>query len=576
VKFQPFIEGEQIILVTDHSALQWAKTYENANRRLAAWGAIYSAYTPGLEIVHRPGKIHDNVDPLSRLRRGPDSVLPSNDPSVPIIPDANNTVLQEKPYRNEPAKKAVSFVAYSIQACLEAPPGTVGKKEVKAVRTQVGRVVKPSRKARENMESPTPDSLMEKGRMQEDDVVDALSFSPANPDVPSTLEAEGGNMDEDSKSDDEQNDILDTPYERAHKREPPPPHIQVAMNGKTLRLWSEAYPSDTNFAQHWKTAKDEHEALWYAGHRYYKDSRGLLFFRDADFIPRLCVPRRMVPSVLIEAHESAHVLAHSGPLKLYQILGDRFYWQRMKKDIERFCASCDVCQKIKPLNFGKFGYLQPNDIPTRPYESISLDLIGPLPESLGYTAILVIVCRLSKHAQFVATTFSLGTSGFAHLFVKNVACRYGLPDSIYADRDGRWFLGFWREVSLQMKIRMALSSARHPQHNGQTEIVNRQLEWMLRAYVAEDRSTWATWLHLLELAYNLTLHASTSHAPYKLLYGFVPKNFLDFVHSTSKRRGPPRTSKDEVLLFLDNIKAHRDAACSAIAQAQVKQAENYN
>jgi hypothetical protein len=52
VKFQPFIEGEKILLVTDHSVLQWVRTYENSNRRLAAWGAVFSAYSPGLEIVH--------------------------------------------------------------------------------------------------------------------------------------------------------------------------------------------------------------------------------------------------------------------------------------------------------------------------------------------------------------------------------------------------------------------------------------------------------------------------------------------------------------------------------------------
>ena len=55
VKFQPFIEGEKVLLVTDHSALQWARTYENSNRRLAAWGAMFSAYTPNLEIIHRAG-----------------------------------------------------------------------------------------------------------------------------------------------------------------------------------------------------------------------------------------------------------------------------------------------------------------------------------------------------------------------------------------------------------------------------------------------------------------------------------------------------------------------------------------
>ena len=52
VKFQPFIEGEKLALVTDHAALQWAKTYENANCRLAAWGTVFSVYAPHLTIIH--------------------------------------------------------------------------------------------------------------------------------------------------------------------------------------------------------------------------------------------------------------------------------------------------------------------------------------------------------------------------------------------------------------------------------------------------------------------------------------------------------------------------------------------
>ncbi len=71
VRFQPFIEGEKITLITDHLALQWAKTYENSNCRLAAWGTVFSAYAPNLEIVHRPGRKHSNVDPLSHLPRSP-------------------------------------------------------------------------------------------------------------------------------------------------------------------------------------------------------------------------------------------------------------------------------------------------------------------------------------------------------------------------------------------------------------------------------------------------------------------------------------------------------------------------
>jgi hypothetical protein len=60
VHFQPFIEGERVLLVTDHAMLTWAKTYKNANRRLAAWGLIFAAF-PQLVIVHRPGRVHSNV-----------------------------------------------------------------------------------------------------------------------------------------------------------------------------------------------------------------------------------------------------------------------------------------------------------------------------------------------------------------------------------------------------------------------------------------------------------------------------------------------------------------------------------
>ena len=80
VKFQPFIEGETLILITDHAALQWACIYENANRRLAAWGAVFAAY-PGLKIVHRVRRVHSNIDPLSRLPR----ISPHNSPIIDEI-----------------------------------------------------------------------------------------------------------------------------------------------------------------------------------------------------------------------------------------------------------------------------------------------------------------------------------------------------------------------------------------------------------------------------------------------------------------------------------------------------------
>jgi reverse transcriptase-like protein/integrase-like protein/chromodomain-containing protein len=68
IKFQSYIEGEKTYAITDHAALTWSKVFQNVNRRLLSWGTVFSAY-PHLKIVHRAGRVHSNVDPISRLRR---------------------------------------------------------------------------------------------------------------------------------------------------------------------------------------------------------------------------------------------------------------------------------------------------------------------------------------------------------------------------------------------------------------------------------------------------------------------------------------------------------------------------
>jgi len=68
IKFQPYIKGETILAVTDHAALTWSKTFQNVNRRLLTWGTVFAAY-PKLRIVHRAGRVHSNINPISRLRR---------------------------------------------------------------------------------------------------------------------------------------------------------------------------------------------------------------------------------------------------------------------------------------------------------------------------------------------------------------------------------------------------------------------------------------------------------------------------------------------------------------------------
>ena len=426
VKYQPFIEGETILLITDHSALQWARTYENANRRLAAWGAVFSAYAPKLEIIHRAGRVHSNVDPLSRLPRAPPAHISPLEGTEPSI-CAKETL--DESQEAVPAEKmaAFTFAAWSIEDCVEEP-----REVLLNVRSRNKNLFDEERE---------PSSKAE-GTCRNEDNSEELDTLKA------TAEYWGATN--------------------------PPPTIHLAMSEEMKAQWKSAYLEDPMFKNIARSRDSRYEELG-PGRQFFVDQDRMIFFNNEDYQPRLCVPVSQRNFILRESHENPLESAHAGPERLWHSLSSRFYWKRMKLDIIKFCKSCDVCQKTKSSNFTKFGMLIPNPIPARPYQSISMDFVVNLPWSDGYKAIYVVVDRLTKHASFIPTSTGLDAEGFALLFVRVIACRFGLPESIITDRDPRWSSDFWMGVAKALGTRMSLSSSHHPQHDGQTEVVNKRV-----------------------------------------------------------------------------------------------------
>ncbi len=168
--------------------------------------------------------------------------------------------------------------------------------------------------------------------------------------------------------------------------------------------------------------------------------------------------------------------------------------------------------------------------------------------------ILVIVDRLSKHTQFLPTTTGIDVEGFALLYVKNVISRFGLPSSIISDHDPRWTLDFWRSVVKHLKTRMVLSLSHHPQHDSQTEVVNKTLKSMLRAYTSEDHNSWAEWLHLLEFTYNSHVHVLIRTTPFQLLLGFQPSSPLTRIMPDLDKAETNYSLSLESKNFLEKIK----------------------
>jgi len=129
------------------------------------------------------------------------------------------------------------------------------------------------------------------------------------------------------------------------------------------------------------------------------------------------------------------------------------------------------------------GKLMPNSIPEKPWTHTSADFITKLPIAQGYNLILVVVDRFMKIVHFIPTTEKTLAEGLARLFRDNVWKLHGLPKSIVSDRGPQFTAGIMWELNRMLGIKSKLSTAFHPQTDGQTERVNQELEQYLRMFI---------------------------------------------------------------------------------------------
>ncbi|KAL8365121.1 hypothetical protein RB595_004100 [Gaeumannomyces hyphopodioides] len=136
-----------------------------------------------------------------------------------------------------------------------------------------------------------------------------------------------------------------------------------------------------------------------------------------------------------------------------------------------------------------------------------------------FNAILVVVCRLTKYVILIPTRADTNAAQFAELFFKRVECVFGTPKSIVSDRDSRITSTFWEEVCKHQIIKRRMSTAYHPQTDGQTEVLNRIIENYLRSYCTQAPDSWASLLPLAAYAYNNSRSFTTGRSPFHFLYG---------------------------------------------------------
>jgi hypothetical protein len=292
----------------------------------------------------------------------------------------------------------------------------------------------------------------------------------------------------------------------------------------------------------------------------------------------LCIPRSDERVRYIREAHTSKIAGHFGVTKTLQNLSRYVFWPRIQHDVARFIRRCVLCSTSKPAN-RKVGLYTPLPVPTRPWESISMDFLGGLPMTRqGNDYLFVVVDRFSKMVVLMPCKKTITSDGAARLFFENVWKLFGLPNSIISDRDSRFLSKFWCALWAMMDTKLKRSTAFHPQTDGQTEVVNRTVVHLLRGYNARHPKTWDESIPFLQFAINHAVHGSTNKSPVEVCLGFLPQSpfDLEFTIESNSALDKGEGERLRAQRFVDQIRKIHSEVEQQLTKAQQKYKERHD
>ena len=246
--------------------------------------------------------------------------------------------------------------------------------------------------------------------------------------------------------------------------------------------------------------------------------------------PQLILPHKLVSAVLLQL-DDARTAAHLGVMKTLRKIQQRYYWLGQRKDVEEWCRQCKVCASRKsPFTHPKAPMQTYTS--TNPMDRVVMDILGPLP----------VTPRGNRYILTIADYFTEWTEAYpmqdmeaptvANIFY-NFVCRFGAPVYLNTDQGRNFESKLIYEVCALLGIEKTRTSPYHPQSNGMVERFNKTLLDMLSSTAANEND-WDLVLPSFMLAYWTSVHRTTKHTPFQLMFGREAKLPVDVIsHSKS-------------------------------------------
>ena len=507
-QWRHYLEGarEQVLVLTDYRNLSRFMLTTKLTPRQVRWAQELSRYN--FVIDYRPG----SKNPADGLSRRPDHMTVTEGEV-----EQNRQIL---------AQLRKSLQANTIQACVGAVRAAMQKPNHRGVIAQIG------------------------GSYQRDD-------SPIGNSVPSeTLAAPDVVTDEWKTLMLGSASVLQSIDETA-AREHIQEHDTVYVTDETIGRIAERIrplliedPCAVQVRQELATPDSPHSP--------WKDEGGVLWHDGCLYVP---------PSLredVIHANHDNPLAGHFGVERTLELIRRKYYWPNqergdqqdtehdpsMRAQVKEYCETCTICKRSKAPRHKPYGKLSSLPIPEFKWADLTMDFVTGLPESRAwngavYDSILVVVDRLTKMAHYIPVTKTVNAEDLAEILIREVIRLHGLPSSITTDRGSIFTSKYHDALCHALRIRLRMSTAYHPQTDGQTERQNSTMEQYLRAFVNFKQNNWVELLPLAEFAYNNTKHASTQMSPFEAMQGYTPRmSFEDPANLKAKSKSANKHAKE--------------------------------
>ena len=259
--------------------------------------------------------------------------------------------------------------------------------------------------------------------------------------------------------------------------------------------------------------------------KYFYLYNRILFYRDKKGKYQIVIPEMLVEELTCFIHDK---LGHyPGYYKTLSYIRTYYFWNKMKRDIKMFIQKCDLCQRVKVVNYemeGRYRLVKsqcPNDL-------VTVDFYGPLPRSIGGVQyIFVLLDAFSKLVKVYAVKKAT-TNAVLKIILNKYIPEVGKPKRILSDHGSQFTSHKWRHQLESQNIEVCFSAIRHPQSNP-TERVMRELGRLFRTFCSDTHTRWAKHLTQIEKIINITIHTSTGFTPWELHFGKPPINAIQTI-----------------------------------------------